>query len=120
MNTARKYNFFYRKVPDESGLVGEIKEINFTNLRILGFVSTPEINKILSGEIIETDDGFYVWAEMKAQYKNQVFNELNDKKIEDIRFEVISPAGRLVVRYGVDIEFSVQDDNKTLKIFLKD
>lgn len=37
------------------------------------------------------------------------------------RFEVIDKdAGRLVVRYQVKVEVSVQDGGKTLKIFLED
>ena len=37
------------------------------------------------------------------------------------RFEVIDVnAGRLIVRYGVDVELSYQDDGRTLKVFMKD
>jgi len=40
------------------------------------------------------------------------------------RFEVIDHTskkmGRIVVKYGVDIDFSIQDDGKTMKIFLTD
>ena len=45
--------------------------------------------------------------------------ELNMKKIDNIRYEVIDEEGRQYVKYGVDIEFSVQDDKRTLKIFVK-
>lgn len=38
------------------------------------------------------------------------------------RFEVIDHTskkqGRIVVEYDVDVELSLQDDNKTLKVFL--
>jgi hypothetical protein len=40
------------------------------------------------------------------------------------RFEVIDHTwekeGRIVVKYGVDVEVSIQDDGKTMKIFLTD
>lgn len=39
--------------------------------------------------------------------------------IKDIRFEVIDDDGRQYVQYGVDIAFSFQDNDKTLKIFVK-
>lgn len=40
--------------------------------------------------------------------------------LKNIRFEVIDETGRRYVRYGVDLEFSFQDNNKTLKIFVSD
>ena len=36
------------------------------------------------------------------------------------RFEVIDNNGRAYVRYDVDVEYSIQDEGKTLKIFVKD
>jgi len=36
------------------------------------------------------------------------------------RFEVIDDQGRAYTKYGVsDVEFALQDDGKTLKVFLK-
>lgn len=43
---------------------------------------------------------------------------------EVTRFEVINHAeggqGRELVKYGVNVEFSFQDDHRTLKVFLTD
>jgi hypothetical protein len=45
---------------------------------------------------------------------------------EVTRFEVIdhrresSPAGRVIVAYDVQVEFSLQDQERTLKVFLSD
>lgn len=36
------------------------------------------------------------------------------------RFEVIDATGRILVRYGVAVEMHVQDEGRTLKVFLKD
>jgi len=36
------------------------------------------------------------------------------------RLEVIDNNGRAYVRYDVDVEYSIQDEGKTLKIFVKD
>lgn len=36
------------------------------------------------------------------------------------RFEVIDETGRAMVKYGVSVELSYQDDGRTLKVFLKD
>ena len=36
------------------------------------------------------------------------------------RFEVIDETGRVIVKHGVSVELSYQDDGKTLKVFLKD
>lgn len=36
------------------------------------------------------------------------------------RFEVISDAGRLIVRYDVEVSLSFQDDGRTLKVFMRD
>jgi len=35
------------------------------------------------------------------------------------RFEVIDENGRAYTRWGVDVELGVQDDGKTLKVFIK-
>jgi hypothetical protein len=40
--------------------------------------------------------------------------------LKNIRFEVIDETQRQYVRYGVDLEFHIQDDARTLKIFVKD
>jgi hypothetical protein len=34
------------------------------------------------------------------------------------RFEVIDDSGRVLVRYGIRIELHLQDDDRTLKVFL--
>ena len=34
------------------------------------------------------------------------------------RFEVIDESGRALVRYGVKLELSLQDETRTLKVFL--
>jgi hypothetical protein len=44
-------------------------------------------------------------------------NALNTETVN--RLEVISNQGRLLVLYDVELELSFQDDNRTLKIFLK-
>lgn len=36
------------------------------------------------------------------------------------RFEVIDDEGRAYVKYGVVVELSLQDDSRTLKVFIKD
>jgi hypothetical protein len=36
------------------------------------------------------------------------------------RFEVTDGTGRIVVRYGVSVDAHLQDDGRTLKIFLAD
>ena len=43
---------------------------------------------------------------------------LDKQIIKDMRFEVIDSEGRQYVKYDVDVELSVQDDGKTLKIFI--
>ena len=56
---------------------------------------------------------------MSIMTKTQIYLLKKLGILKNIRFEVIDDnAGRLIVRYGVDAEFSVQDDNKTLKIFI--
>ena len=35
------------------------------------------------------------------------------------RFEVIDETGRVIVKYGVAIEASLQDDGRTLKVFTR-
>ena len=37
----------------------------------------------------------------------------------NMRFEVIDSEWRAYVKYGVDLDFSIQDNGKTLKIFVK-
>lgn len=36
------------------------------------------------------------------------------------RFEVITEEGRVYVRYGVNVDLSLQDDGRTLKVFLNE
>jgi hypothetical protein len=42
------------------------------------------------------------------------------KNLKNIRLEVIDNSGRSYVKLGVDVEFSFQDDGKTLKLFVKE
>ena len=53
---------------------------------------------------------------------NQELMDIMTKSIT--RFEVIDhtskKGGRIVVEYNVNVELSLQDDNKTLKVFLTD
>lgn len=53
---------------------------------------------------------------------NQDLIDIMTKSIT--RFEVIDHTskkrGRIVVEYNVNVELSLQDDNKTLKVFLTD
>lgn len=42
------------------------------------------------------------------------------KTIQATRLEVIDECGRLLVLYNQEITLSYQDDNQTLKIFVKD
>ncbi len=40
-------------------------------------------------------------------------------KIEPIRLEIIDETGRAYVKYGIkNLEYSIQDNNQTLKIFV--
>jgi hypothetical protein len=39
---------------------------------------------------------------------------------EVTRFEVIDQGGRALVRYGVSVALSYQDDGRTLKVFLRE
>ena len=43
---------------------------------------------------------------------------IRDKNIN--RFEVIDKTGRVIVKHGVSVELSYQDDGQTLKVFLQD
>ena len=36
------------------------------------------------------------------------------------RFEVIGKPGRMIVRYGVSVRLALQDEGRTLKVFLGD
>ena len=40
------------------------------------------------------------------------------KSFKNIRFEVIDETGRRYVRYCVNIDFSIQDNGQTLKVFV--
>lgn len=42
-------------------------------------------------------------------------------ELNNMRFEVIDDEkGRAYVKYGVDLKFSWQDDNRTLKVFVEE
>lgn len=45
-------------------------------------------------------------------------NDLNDMLSSVERFEVIDTNGRVMCHYGKNINFSIQDNQKTLKIFI--
>lgn len=53
--------------------------------------------------------------DMKA-YIDTVSTQLPTDKTT--RFEVIDGSGRRLVEYGVNIEISMQDDGRTMKVFL--
>ena len=53
---------------------------------------------------------------MRKSIENLLKNILKDIN----RFEVIDNTGRKIVKYNKDIELSFQDDDKTLKVFIKD
>jgi calcineurin-like phosphoesterase family protein len=44
---------------------------------------------------------------------------INESLKQVTRFEVIDDSGRALVRYGISTELSVQDEGRTLKVFLK-
>lgn len=49
------------------------------------------------------------------QEKTKEINEL----LKDVtRFEIIDDSGRALVRYGIKVELSLQDEARTLKVFL--
>lgn len=43
-----------------------------------------------------------------------------DETSKVTRFEVITEEGRVYVRYGVNVDLSLQDDGRTLKVFLNE
>lgn len=45
-------------------------------------------------------------------------NTINETFKNVTRFEVIDESGRALVRYGIKIELSLQDETRTLKVFL--
>jgi hypothetical protein len=44
---------------------------------------------------------------------------MHGENLNNMRFEVIDEKGRVYVRYNSLLHFSAQDDNKTLKVFVK-
>lgn len=40
------------------------------------------------------------------------------KNLTNMRLEIIDNSGRAYTKFGVDVEFSFQDDGKTLKLFV--
>lgn len=51
--------------------------------------------------------------------KEEIVKYVIDKQIlTDMRFEIIDEEGRKYVRYDADLQFSMQDNNRTLKIFV--
>lgn len=40
--------------------------------------------------------------------------------MQNMRFEVIDENGRIYVRYGVYLDLRMQDDNRTLKVFVSE
>ena len=61
---------------------------------------------------------------MLCEQAKQMEKEQNTNVQNVTRFEVIDHSGdkpgRILVKHGVNIELSIQDDGKTLKIFLTD
>ena len=52
------------------------------------------------------------WQEFKAFLIQQLLKEIS-------RLEIINPKGKEIVEYPTQVEFSIQDDFRTLKIFIK-
>ena len=65
---------------------------------------------------------FFDW--LSDNYKTPELKDAVDPITQVNRFEVIDHTseklGRELVKYGVNIELSFQDDGKTLKVFLTD
>lgn len=61
-----------------------------------------------------------IQAEAIAQAKEQILQAAMESFDGVTRFEVISENGRELVKYDVNIELSLQDDGRTLKVFLRD
>ena len=97
-------------------------------------ITQEEIDKaadIYSKDIYAVNKNFTIevfkasveWALEKLQEKLQ--DESIDKAVENVtRFEVIDHSkdfkGRCYVKYDCSIELSLQDGNRTLKVFIKD
>lgn len=73
---------------------------------------------------------FTNWASMEANGCDvetsiklaieQALTEARNEALENVtRFEVIDENGRAYVRHGVKVEQSLQDDGRTLKVFIK-
>lgn len=60
----------------------------------------------------------WVWVDQedKKAHIDTVSTQLPTDKTT--RFEVIDGSGRRLVEYGVNIEISMQDDGRTMKVFL--
>ena len=59
-----------------------------------------------------------------ARRKDATTTPMSDTVTKDdlatvTRFEVIAPNGRLLTRYGVNVQLSLQDDKRTLKAFMQ-
>lgn len=50
----------------------------------------------------------YIWLKSGDEYSKVT------------RFEVIDETGRVMVKYGVNLQTSLQDKGRTLKVFIKD
>ena len=51
-------------------------------------------------------------------WNSQDFTPIELPTDKTTRFEVIDGSGRRLVEYGVNIEISMQDDGRTMKVFL--
>lgn len=81
---------------------------------------------------ITTEAGKELWRMFNQHYGSSVWGPIGDgiEKIEkelidrstiDVtRIEVIDKGGRVYVKYDKEVELSFQDNNTTLKIFVKD
>jgi hypothetical protein len=81
-------------------------------------LSTAEhiLNLITRIEALEKE----VWAN-KQNIPVEVTSIVDDNRYKDVtRFEVIDKVGRVYVKYDVEVVESIQDEGRTLKMFIKD
>ena len=71
------------------------------------------ISKALDVPILYLIDDNYNIGTYPDNIAIKKFNKIN-------RIEIIDKNGRFYISYNVDLEFSIQDDGKTLKIFVND
>ena len=79
-----------------------------------------QVKKFLKERTFLREDTIDAMLDNIPQSEHNV--DINEMISEVTRFEVIDhtskQGGRIVVEYGVKVELSLQDDNRTLKVFL--